>query len=248
LTTVLSKDYFRKVSNEEQVPAAAGEAAGPAPAYRPRDLDGDPVALRALAHPLRLRLIEELTLRGPMTATAASRYVGESPSSCSFHLRTLAKYGFVEEAEGGTGRQRPWRVAQVGSRWSTTSETPAAERAAGETLAAVIRDRDYRLLQAYLERADELDDEWRRAAFNANYGAWLTPEELDAIGEGLTALWEPYVGRFGHPERIPDGARMVHLFAYGFPRADFLDDDPHGAADAAASTGSATDDSEEGDD
>jgi DNA-binding transcriptional ArsR family regulator len=217
------------------------------PTYRPRDLEGDPVALRALAHPLRLRLIEELTLRGPMTATEASRHVGESPSSCSFHLRTLAKYGFVEEAEGGTGRQRPWRVVQVGSRWVTTSETPAAERAAGEALSAVVRERDYRLLQAYLERADELDDEWRRAAFNSNYGAWLTPDELDAISEGLTALWEPYLGRFGHPDRIPDGARMVHLFAYGFPRADFLDEGPHRVdTDTTSGTTSGTD--ENGDD
>jgi DNA-binding transcriptional ArsR family regulator len=197
------------------------------PAFQPRDLDGDPTALRALAHPLRLRLIEELTLRGPMTATEASAHVGESPSSCSFHLRTLAKYGFVEEAEGGTGRQRPWRVVQVGSRWSTTSETPAGERAAGETLSAVVRDRDLRLYEEYRARADELDDEWRRTAFNSNYGAWLTPAELDAISEGLTALWEPYLGRLGHPETIPDGARMVHLFAYGFPRADFFDDGPH---------------------
>src|SRR3954454_9055118 len=201
----------------------------------PRELT-DPLAMRAMAHPVRLALMEALNDAGTLTATQAAERVGESPSNCSFHLRTLAKYGFVEEAEGGTGRQRPWRVAQVGSRWSTTGEPPAAGRAAGETLAAVIRDRDYRLLQAYLERSDELDDEWRRAAFNSNYGAWLTPEELDAISEGLTALWEPYVGRFGHPERIPDGARMVHLFAYGFPRADFLDDDPHGAADADAST------------
>jgi DNA-binding transcriptional ArsR family regulator len=244
LTRVLSKLYFGKVSSEEPVPDGA------APTYDPRDLDGDPVALRALAHPLRLRLIEELTLRGPMTATEASTHVGESPSSCSFHLRTLAKYGFVEEAEGGTGRQRPWRVVQVGSRWTTTSETPAAERAAGETLAAVVRERDYRLLQAYLERTDELDDEWRRVAFNSNYGAWLTPDELDAISEGLTALWEPYLGRFGHPERIPDGARMVHLFAYGFPRADFLDEGPHRSTGhpTHGSTGDSTDDSEDGDD
>jgi DNA-binding transcriptional ArsR family regulator len=238
------------VSSDES--AEETGAADGAPAYQPRDLDGDPVALRALAHPLRLRLIEELTLRGPMTATEASAYVDESPSSCSFHLRTLAKYGFVEEAEGGTGRQRPWRVVQVGNRWTTTSETPAAERAAGETLGAVIRERDFRLLQAYLDIRDAFGDEWRRAAFNSNYGAWLTPDELDAISEGLTALWEPYLGRFGHPERIPDGARMVHLFAYGFPRADFLDDGPHRATagrpdETTAGTQDHTHDSEDED-
>ena len=62
--------------------------------------------MRALAHPLRIELIEQLTFRGPLTATQCAALVGESPSSCSFHLRMLAKYGFVEEAAGGTGRQR----------------------------------------------------------------------------------------------------------------------------------------------
>jgi DNA-binding transcriptional ArsR family regulator len=195
--------------------------------------------MRALAHPLRLRLLEELTLRGPLTATQASAYVGESPSSCSFHLRTLAKYGFVEEAEGGTGRQRPWRAVSIGNRWETTSETPAATRAAGEALSAVVRDRDRRLLEQYLAHADQFADEWRRAAFNSNYGGWLTPAELDEIGEKLTDLWRPYLSRLTDPSSAPEGARLVHMFAYGFPRADFIDEKPstdhhetHGDSDA----------------
>jgi DNA-binding transcriptional ArsR family regulator len=184
--------------------------------------------MRALAHPVRIRLLEELTLRGPMTATAAAAYVGESPSSCSFHLRTLAKYGFIEEAPGGTGRQRPWRVVTIGSRWETTSDTPAATRAAGDALAAVVRDRDLRLLEQYRARTDEFDDAWRRAAFNSNYTGWLTPAELEEVSEKLTDLWQPYLARLTGADSIPDDARLVHMFAYGFPRADFLDDQPPG--------------------
>ena len=104
------------------------------PRLEPRDLAADPLAMRALAHPTRIRLMEELTLRGPMTATEAAEHVGESPSSCSFHLRMLAKYGFVEEAEGGAGRRRPWRVVALGSRWRSGPDTEAAERAAGDLL------------------------------------------------------------------------------------------------------------------
>ena len=193
----------------------------------PRVLD-DPVVMRALAHPVRMRLLEELTLRGPLTATEASGFVGESPSSCSFHLRTLAKYGFIEEAEGGTGRQRPWRAVSIGSRWETTSETPTATRAAGEALAAVVRERDRRLLEQYLARTDEFDDQWRRAAFNSNYAGWLTAAELADIQEKLHELWEPYLARFADPDTRPDDARLVHMFAYGFPRVDFLHDRPHG--------------------
>ena len=62
--------------------------------FEPRNLD-DARTLRALAHPLRVELMDQLTFRGPLTATQCAELVGESPSSCSFHLRTLAKYGFT---------------------------------------------------------------------------------------------------------------------------------------------------------
>ncbi len=85
------------------------------PSIVPRRLDSAQ-ALRALAHPVRIALLELLTFHGPQTATQAAEQVGESPSNCSFHLRQLAKYGLVEEADdvASTGRARPWRVTQVG--------------------------------------------------------------------------------------------------------------------------------------
>src|SRR5579875_3635314 len=79
-----------------------------------RDLR-DPKDMRALAHPTRMALLEVLSLHGELTATQAAALVGESPSSCSFHLRTLAKHGFVEETGSGQGRQRPWRLAHLGT-------------------------------------------------------------------------------------------------------------------------------------
>src|SRR5579862_1853422 len=71
---------------------------------------GDPRAMRALAHPTRLALLDHLHNVGKATATECSEFVDESPSSCSYHLRSLAQWGFVEEVEGGFGRQRPWRA------------------------------------------------------------------------------------------------------------------------------------------
>src|ERR1700735_4917381 len=86
-------------------------------AYRPSEPHErltDPRAMRAMAHPLRIALIELLSHTGTLTATQASEVLGESPANCAFHLRTLAKDGFVEEAGGGRGRERPWRRAQSG--------------------------------------------------------------------------------------------------------------------------------------
>ena len=197
----------------------------------PRDLGAEPLAMRALAHPTRLRLIEELTLRGAMTATEAAQHVGESPSSCSFHLRTLAKYGFVEEAEGGTGRQRPWRVVRVGNRWRSGPETPAAERTAAEALAAVVRHRDRELLDDFHARQAELPEEWteadralqlRRLAHRGR----AVPDRR-AADRDVAAVPE----RLRDPAQRPDGARMVHMFAHGFPR---LDVEPHEVPATAA--------------
>src|ERR1700734_224922 len=68
-------------------------------------------ALRAYAHPVRMKLILALRTRGPLTATQAGRLLGESSGTCSFHLRQLAKYGLVEETGDGAGREKPWRGA-----------------------------------------------------------------------------------------------------------------------------------------
>jgi DNA-binding transcriptional ArsR family regulator len=201
--------------SSELVPTARG----------PRILDDDPVAMRALAHPTRIRLIEELTLRGPMTATQAAAYVGESPSSCSFHLRTLAKYGFVEEAPGGTGRQRPWRAVSIGQRWHSGPGTDASTQAASDTLSTHVRRRDGELLAEHLEHSDELPEDWAEATIHSNFGSWMTAEELAAMGADLLAMWQPYLDRLRDPATRPPGARLVHMFVHGFPRADGAPDD-----------------------
>jgi DNA-binding transcriptional ArsR family regulator len=199
--------------------------------YEPRTLD-DARTLRALAHPLRIELLDRLTFRGPLTATQCAALVGESPSSCSFHLRTLAKYGFVEEAEGGSGRQRPWQVVTVGNRWGSGPETPPAQRAAGETLARLVRERDRQLHEDFIARADEFEPEWTSAVVQSNFGGYLTPAELKEIGDKLLAMWVPYMDRIqADAAERPAGARLVHMATYGFPRADSLDDDPAATGD-----------------
>jgi hypothetical protein len=95
--------------------AVRGEAGSPGWG---RVLDGgelqrvaDPLALRAIAHPKRLALLELLLVEGTATATRCAQVLGDSPSSWSFHLRTLARYELVEEAPGGVGRRRSWSSA-----------------------------------------------------------------------------------------------------------------------------------------
>src|SRR3954470_24572175 len=83
----------------------------------------DPRQLRAITHPMRIRLLEELAFAGPSTATELADRVGESPANVSWHLRQLAKYGFVEEAGGGKGRNRPWRPVPRPLSWGDSDES-----------------------------------------------------------------------------------------------------------------------------
>jgi DNA-binding transcriptional ArsR family regulator len=202
------------------------------PSVEPRLLD-DPRTMRALAHPVRLALMEHLTLRGPLTATQCAELVDESPSSCSFHLRTLAKYGFIEEDPDTerTGRNRPWRVVTIGNRWQTGPETSPELRHAGDALARVVRDRDRVTLEAFLARRDEFGPEWDDAVIHSNYGGYVTPAELRAIGEAIHQLWQPYLHRITDPAARPDGAVLAHFFVHGFPRADTVADPPADSAE-----------------
>ncbi len=184
-----------------------------------RDIN-DPRSMRALAHPLRLRLLEQIALRGPLTATECAALVGESPSSCSFHLRQLAKYGFVEEAEGGQGRNRPWRSVALGHRWDAAPGAGAGERAAADALTAQFRRHDAELHAEYLRTADELPEVWQRSAIGLSLNGYLTAAELSSLQDRLLELWRPYAERVVDPGSRPGDARLVHLNAIGFPRAD----------------------------
>src|SRR5262249_20411466 len=108
LERLLSRDYYREVPSEDS--ARPPHEAGPPEVRKITDAR----TLRALAHPVRIELLEALLHGGAQTATEAGERIGETPTTCSFHLRQLAKYGFVEEAGGGQGRARPWRLTTIG--------------------------------------------------------------------------------------------------------------------------------------
>jgi DNA-binding transcriptional ArsR family regulator len=179
----------------------------------------DPGALRAIASPIRLRILFRLRMGGPATATECSQDVGESPSSCSYHLRQLARFGFVEEAEGGSdGRERRWRARGLGMRWSSTGspEYVAASGALRETLL----DTYLRRLSGWFEHEDREPPEWREAMPFGDSLVAVTAEELSELNERLTKLMEPYFARVRDRQRWPDGARLVQIVTLASPWED----------------------------
>jgi DNA-binding transcriptional ArsR family regulator len=176
----------------------------------------DPRTMRALAHPVRIALLEALGREGELTATSAAEMLDESPGNMSWHLQTLAKYGYVEETGGGKGRRRPWRIAAVSNRFKTATEDPEIE-AAGEALESTFADRAYSRLREWWARRSSYPYVWRDAAFSSDSLGYLTAEELSEIGEEVSELFGRYRDRVHNKRLRPADARPVKLVAFGHP-------------------------------
>lgn len=175
----------------------------------------DARTLRALAHPVRLAILEVLHAEGTATPTECGVEVGESPQSCSYHLRALAKYGFVRRAESEDGRETRWELAASGFRFSPTTSTAPEYEAAAHALAAVVLERDDAIVADYLAREAELADDWREAALFTSGSVHVTAAELSGLQRELEELFQPY-RRTRRADR-PDGSRRVHVLARAVP-------------------------------
>ena len=176
----------------------------------------DPRAMRAITHPVRLALLEALGLEGPLSATRAGELIGESPTTCSFHFRQLAKYGFVEQAATGPGRMRSWRLTRVGMRFSDVHEDPET-RIAARTLSRTLRERSLARLEAYYELRSSYPVRWQEVTGSSEFVLYVTPEELRAADMEITAILHRYRDRIAQPERRPPGAVPVEVLLFAYP-------------------------------
>jgi len=177
----------------------------------------DPRELSAVAHPVRLGILEELSLNGPLSATELGERLGESPANCSWHLRKLAEHDFVEEAESAGGRRRPWQVTGIGLSWGDEQGEPTPEeRRAGEALGRMLLERWLDRYYASVQRAGGESRPWQAARGMAQTEAYLTADELRGLNLELTALMQKYRDRLD-PANRPEGARLCELVSWGAP-------------------------------
>jgi DNA-binding transcriptional ArsR family regulator len=177
----------------------------------------DPMMMRALAHPARIAIWTHLGLHGPATATECAEFAGLSPSACSYHLRTLARYGIVEEDPDGAadGRQRPWRARVLSFSIESDSATPAAAKLAAQVLSETMRADAEETRARYLNRRDEYPDEWQRAAGEHQDVVHVSAAELDEIRHQIAVLTDRY-RRLEVADR-PDGALPVRVWVDMYP-------------------------------
>ncbi|KJE75486.1 winged helix-turn-helix domain-containing protein [Ferrimicrobium acidiphilum] len=173
-------------------------------------------AMRALTHPVRIALLEVLAVHQPLTATQAGELIQETATTCSFHLRQLAKYGFVEEAGRGKGRERPWKLVNIG--FSIKEEDLDAE---GRIAADV-------LMSVYFRRALERFDQWQRThrsypeelnrASAADQNAlFVTTTELAEINAKVREILMTYRDRLVDPSLRPSDGRLIEVLYLAYP-------------------------------
>lgn len=174
----------------------------------------DPTRVRALAHPVRLDLLSFLDDVGEATATECAVHLGQTVANCSFHLRTLAKAGFIEPGEP-RGRERPWRAVARERTFTADPLDPASRRAVLELGEIAVRREADRYID-HLRHADQsgaADPDLVPLTRSMSSAFWATPAETQELTDTLTALFDRFEGRSVDPALRPAGARLMRMFS-----------------------------------
>jgi DNA-binding transcriptional ArsR family regulator len=175
----------------------------------------DVATLKAVAHPLRVRLLGALRTEGPATASELGRKFGESSGSTSYHLRQLARFGYVEaDAEQPNARDKRWRARH---RYTSWSEPGLADSPDGAEANRWLRERQRsfaaRVAESFDEQKDTYPEEWRRVAGQSDMMLRLTPASLAELTERIATIADEYAARDAD---APD-AEQVALYFAGHP-------------------------------
>lgn len=186
---------------------------------RPALRTSDPAVLRALAHPLRVEILAAIDDLGEATATQVAERVGDTPSNCSFHLRTLAKAGFIERAEA-QGTSKPWRAVHRERDLRPDPNDPESLRSSGTIGALYVQHEADRVVRFLTTQGPELMGEWAGGTSVTTSTFWATPEELAEVTEQIRRLSERFAGRSDDPAKRPPGSRKAYLLATVNPDFD----------------------------
>src|SRR3954452_20340309 len=166
--------------------------------------------MKALAHPVRMDVLELLVVNGAMTASDAAVALDQTPANVSWHLRKLAEHGFVRQATSGPGRKRPWKVVAESLSWGDDAEDAASATA----LQDVTLEREIQRLRAALANTDHESEHWRDATEVYQSRLWLTADEAQEIGEQIRQLFMTKALERQDPANRPTDARVMALMAW----------------------------------
>ena len=171
------------------------------------------LGLRALAHPLRWKLIDLVGTEGSATATRCAEALAESVASCAYHLGILAKYGYVELVPGQAGREKPWRLTSYRQELSAEGLGLGLEgELAAEAATEAFVDHEFARTKERLRARSTEPDEWRDSCRVLGSSMWATAEEFSELSAQLSELAVRYGDRLDDAEARPAGARLVRIF------------------------------------
>lgn len=173
--------------------------------------------MRALAHPLRLKMLSLLRQMDTATATELARALGESSAQTSYHLRVLARYGLLDEADARDARERRWRASASHFRFRSGAQDSAEHQRAAALLRTRILERDAEIVARFLVDERLYSAEWQEAAVFSNEILAVSPAELAAIDEAIVDLLARYKGR---QTVRADGRIPVHISWRAVPYPD----------------------------
>jgi DNA-binding transcriptional ArsR family regulator len=172
----------------------------------------DPAALRALAHPARLTIVDELYQGNERTASELATLTGLTPSAMSYHLRALERWGIVERAEErDDARERPWRAA-ARSLSMISDASPTAMAASDVIVGGYLQHLRDELRRWSLAERHESEG-WRNVAGGRRSFLWLTESEAQAFSEEMRTVIERYVGDRDAAHHPAETRRLVCLVA-----------------------------------
>ena len=176
-------------------------------------------ALKALAHPLRIRILDELSMFGPLTASGLGERLGESSGATSYHLRQLEKVGLVEEdAERGNARDRWWMRRPGPISIPDPAEFPAgsaerlASRLAGDEF---MRGREMAFHEFMASDEETVGREWSQLGVADTINIRLTPEQMKGLLNDIDVVLWKYLDAY---KATPStGSRPVQIQLNAFP-------------------------------
>ncbi len=190
----------------------------------------DAGALRALSHPMRVRIFDVLAQEGPQTASTLAEILGESSGATSYHLRSLARHDLIREVEGErSGRERWWERPPGGIVYDSRAVqgSPAGEAALQVAVAEIHRRRYEELMEFFGGRIDKEPTEWADASSSITSGISMTAEQTTDLIRRIEAVIDEaanaYRGQKG------EGVRRVSVRADIFPLSNLTNKTENGS-------------------
>ena len=178
----------------------------------------DTGALRALAHPLRVRIYDILSQYGPQTASSLAEKLGESSGSTSYHLRALAKHHLIRECtDRGTVRERWWErpIGGISFAKADAMKTPAGRAATQIVMNEFFRNRHEQLMDFINDGLSGTGETWQSGTLISTATARLTPAQSKELATSIMALIDDAVDT--HRDQTGEDVRPVTIRADVFP-------------------------------